>query len=96
MNDYIGIIGLACLNEEFRTSLFAQGADVVATLHLTAPDLTAKEREWLDYLKNSSGAEREAALSAFATVDDAVSRAVCPQPPCGRYAPDGSRLPGNH
>jgi hypothetical protein len=92
MNDFLGIIGLACLNQEFREDLLANGVAAVETHHLSANKLTVDERRWLDYFRTATAEKKTAAAQAFAAVGTSVAQ-VCEQPPCASYSADGSPTP---
>ena len=88
MNDYLGIIGLACLNVEFREALVTQGFAAVANKGVNA-NLTELERGWLDDFTTTTPAKRTAASEAFAAVRGRLDQ-VCETPPCGRFNSNGT------
>jgi hypothetical protein len=87
MNDYLGIIGLACLDPGFREDLMANGAAVVETRGLPAPNLTAEERQRLDDLKEANREVKAGLNQGFTAVRDGIM-AACRYPPCGIFSVD--------
>ena len=91
MNDYLGILGLACVNADFRNDLFEFGAEVVERRHLAAthtPDLDS----WLDTYKNASAGNKDAGREAFAAAGNRIN-AVCQRPPCKSFDASGNPVP---
>lgn len=80
MKDYLAVIGLACLNEDFRADLLADGVAAVDA-HFPDADLTSLDRERLDDFKHATAAKRTQAQSGFAALRDSLE-AVCKNPPC--------------
>lgn len=78
MNDYVGVLGHACVSAAFRNDLLEHGAAAVEMHHLPA-DLTVDDRIHLDEFKT---ADNKAALTASWTAAGSQINAACGKPPC--------------
>jgi hypothetical protein len=84
MKDYYAILGLACVDADFREALLDQGFAAVAARGLIA-DLTTADQAHLNDFKNAPPAQKEQARQGFGAAGIGVA-AVCQTPPCP-YSP---------
>ena len=70
------IIGLACIDDEFRNELFNQPANVKAR----NPSLTYGERVGLDRITSVNNPDKAALLAKMGEVGVLLRK--CPTPPC--------------
>ena len=80
MNDYLALIGYACMDDVFRSDLLQYGAGAVARHpNLGTPSLTQEDRDHLDEFKNALN--KPELTTAWSELADKI-RNVCGNPPC--------------